>query len=244
MRQKTGPTKADISGFVVCAVFLLASLGSIGGGGRRRAKEAVCVSNLKRWGVILQTFANDNGGYFMDRSEAAGWVEDMLPMYCENPRMLLCPEATRTFQEGGRNPFMAWGDYVDEVYYRGSYGINRWIADETDGRNPELFWRTPYVANAADVPMVLDSQWKAGDPYPFDEPAGFETDVWVPYVDDMQRYCVNRHNGGVNAVFLDGSVRKVGLKFLWLLEWHREWPEDFPLPVWPPWMTNFKDVPR
>jgi hypothetical protein len=39
---------------------------------------------------------------------------------------------------------------------------------------------------------------------------------------------------------MDGSVRKVGLKFLWRLEWHREWAEDFPLPVWPMWMETFK----
>jgi prepilin-type processing-associated H-X9-DG protein len=61
--------------------------------------------------------------------------------------------------------------------------------------------------------------------------------------------CINRHDGYVNGLFLDWSVRKVGLKELWTLKWHREYntggpwtkaggvgPED-----WPAWMRSFKD---
>jgi prepilin-type processing-associated H-X9-DG protein len=60
----------------------------------------------------------------------------------------------------------------------------------------------------------------------------------------MQRPCVNRHNGGVNGLFLDFSARKVGLKELWEIWWYRGWPEDIDAigrPWWPPWMENFKD---
>jgi prepilin-type processing-associated H-X9-DG protein len=103
------------------------------------------------------------------------------------------------------------------------------------------YWKTPFVANAADAPMFLDGQWKDMEPYPQDYPPMFESSIWTPNMNEMQRACISRHNGGVNAVFLDGSIRKVGLKFLWRLKWHREWPEDFPLPDWPYWMANFKD---
>jgi prepilin-type processing-associated H-X9-DG protein len=61
--------------------------------------------------------------------------------------------------------------------------------------------------------------------------------------------CINRHDGGINMVFLDGSVRKVGLKELWTLKWFPQYdtanrwtkaggvrPED-----WPQWMRGFKD---
>jgi prepilin-type processing-associated H-X9-DG protein len=63
------------------------------------------------------------------------------------------------------------------------------------------------------------------------------------------RYCVNRHDGGVNALYMDWSVRKVGVKQLWTFKWHRQcdtrgkWtkaggvqPED-----WPAWMRRFRD---
>jgi len=61
--------------------------------------------------------------------------------------------------------------------------------------------------------------------------------------------CINRHNGHINVLFMDWSVRKVGLKELWTLKWHSKWdtagpwtkaggvlPED-----WPEWMRRFKD---
>ncbi|MEN6575224.1 MAG: hypothetical protein ABFD90_02685 [Phycisphaerales bacterium] len=61
--------------------------------------------------------------------------------------------------------------------------------------------------------------------------------------------CINRHNGYVNGLFLDWSVRPVGLKELWTLKWSADFdragkwtraggvqPED-----WPEWMRNLKD---
>jgi prepilin-type processing-associated H-X9-DG protein len=64
-----------------------------------------------------------------------------------------------------------------------------------------------------------------------------------------QTFCINRHNGYVNSLFLDWSVRRVGLKELWTLKWNlqfdtaNKWtkaggvkPED-----WPQWMQKFKD---
>jgi prepilin-type processing-associated H-X9-DG protein len=65
----------------------------------------------------------------------------------------------------------------------------------------------------------------------------------------MGRFCISRHDGYINALFLDFSVRKVGLKELWTLKWHRQYdtcgtwtvcggisPTD-----WPIWMQDFED---
>jgi prepilin-type processing-associated H-X9-DG protein len=65
----------------------------------------------------------------------------------------------------------------------------------------------------------------------------------------MNWACIERHVGGTNGLFMDWSVRKIGLKELWTLKWHREYntrgpwtkaggarPED-----WPEWMRRFKD---
>ena len=38
------------------------------------------------------------------------------------------------------------------------------------------------------------------------------------------RWLVDRHHMAINMVFLDWSVRKVGLKQLWQLRWNREKP--------------------
>jgi prepilin-type processing-associated H-X9-DG protein len=71
----------------------------------------------------------------------------------------------------------------------------------------------------------------------------------LPLQGGMAPFCLNRHNGHVNCLFLDWSVRKVGLKELWTLKWNQDFntagpwtkrggvkPED-----WPHWMRKFKD---
>jgi len=45
--------------------------------------------------------------------------------------------------------------------------------------------------------------------------------MWNPGA-DYSSCCINRHDGFVNCLFMDWSVRKVGLKELWMLKWHRE----------------------
>ncbi len=65
----------------------------------------------------------------------------------------------------------------------------------------------------------------------------------------MVPFCIDRHDGYINCLFLDWSVRKVGLKELWKLKWHKGFdtggmwtraggvtPED-----WPSWMRQFKE---
>jgi prepilin-type processing-associated H-X9-DG protein len=62
-------------------------------------------------------------------------------------------------------------------------------------------------------------------------------------------FYIDRHDGGINLLFMDWSIRKVGLKELWTLKWRQEFdtaepwtkaggvkPED-----WPEWMSGFKD---
>jgi hypothetical protein len=65
----------------------------------------------------------------------------------------------------------------------------------------------------------------------------------------MKRFCINRHDGFVNGLFVDRSVRKVGLKELWTLKWHRDfdtrgaWTRAGGVVAgdWPVWMGRFKD---
>ena len=38
----------------------------------------------------------------------------------------------------------------------------------------------------------------------------------------MECFAINRHNGHINGLFLDWSVRKVGIKEPWTLKWHMQ----------------------
>jgi prepilin-type processing-associated H-X9-DG protein len=128
---------------------------------------------------------------------------------------------------------------------RMSYGLNGhlyspWFDGTPQGR------RSRYidVFNRQDLdntPLLLDSSAPTGsltmdrEPPPDQEPGG--------------GVCIDRHQGNINVLFLDCSVRRVGLKGLWTLKWSGDFntsgpwtkaggvrPED-----WPQWMRKFKD---
>lgn len=149
---------------------------------------------------------------------------------------------------------LAWGRFLagalgvpvrDHQDY-GSYGLNMWhslmesIADDR-------LWYTVYVQGADRIPFMLDSTWTVAGPG-LREQSPPQQDA-VPIDTGPIHSCINRHHGGVNALFMDWSVRKVGLKEQWTLKWAKwydtagPWtkaggvqPED-----WPEWMRGFKD---
>ena len=60
----------------------------------------------------------------------------------------------------------------------------------------------------------------------------------------MNRVCVDRHDGFMNSLFADWTVRKVGLKELWTLKWslgyetNGRWTRggNVQAGAWPEWM--------
>jgi hypothetical protein len=248
-------TKKDAAVLLCCVVFALASLGAVGSTGRRRAKQMVCLSNLLQWGRIWKSYTDDHDGYFPQRRggdwpypSMLYWPWAILQHKPDIDRNLwFCPEATKPWMMGGECPFAAWSaEYEEPMIIESSYCVNLWVSVPYDFRDPEKFWRTPYIADAANVPLLLDGSWKDAEPEPYDEPWEVREQIpamcWSPNTDEMKRVCHYRHGSTVNGVFLDLSARKIGLKELWVLKWHRLWPEGTDhLPLWPPWMENFED---
>jgi len=99
----------------------------------------------------------------------------------------------------------------------------------------------------------LDCAITGATAWPEDKPPEFDGQFWVQgqggSIDEMRRFCVNRHDGFVNILFMDWTVRKVGLKQLWTFKWHREYDTAGPWTIagnvqpqdWPQWMRSFKD---
>jgi prepilin-type processing-associated H-X9-DG protein len=258
MKSKVSYTRKDLIVTLVCVVFLLASLGAIGKTGRRRAKELLCLSNLGRWGQVFLDYAADNDGYFMRGWFSGGgipgpyhtdyWMEALRPYY-GNPDLRCCPEATKTQMNAdgtagpgaGGGTFSAWGVFPGECgkasYWwgavtacdYGSYGMNAWVCNPPSAS--ENNWRTADVAGGQDIPVLIGAQWIDAWPDATDPVPQWDGEPWGPFSDYgfMMRVCMNRHDGFVNSAFLDGSARKVPLKCLWKLKWHRTFdPEEGP----------------
>jgi len=101
------------------------------------------------------------------------------------------------------------------------------------------------VKEAGRVPMFLDSsQYENMTPKHSDTPPEYDGQPINGNDDEMHICCINRHNEHINGVFLDFSVRRLGLKQLWRLKWHRNFDTLAPSPNWAieaPWMAHMKE---
>lgn len=213
-------------------------------------------------------------GWYGSPYDEPYWYESSEGIWCCPMATKLANPGGEPYGPGGT--FLAWGRWWPKGQYPwdmyGSYGINDytlwpyWTEDVESrfGQNVvPYWWSTPHVKGASSVPMQLDSSmWWGGWLRDGAEPpvcdaiptegirpiyAPREPHEYGTYADTPS--CINRHDGYVNGLFFDWSVRKVGLKELWTLKWHRQYntagrwtkpggvkPED-----WPKWMRSFKD---
>lgn len=150
--------------------------------------------------------------------------------------------------------YPAWAIHVPTPRCVGSYGLNRFLfrpgfhSTRTFVPPSELTREVNvFSLRSQNIPVVLDSSSPDGGPPsaedgpPSPSDATFSKLAWP--------FCVSRHDGFVNGVLLDWSVRKIGLKELWTLKWNREYDTAGPWTKaggvqredWPVWMKNFKD---
>jgi prepilin-type N-terminal cleavage/methylation domain-containing protein len=214
---------------------------------RKQAKAVTCQSNLRQWSLYFSLYTDDNNGYFhigwnFGADDQYSWMVVFRPYYLDNLRICCCPTATKPGLDV-HETFRAWRN--EDLDLNGSYGINIWVTDPLPGREGgkpgEHYWRKRDVTGAANIPLFLDDFWWDTRPDHTDQPPQYEGQVNDWTTNAMKMLCLNRHNGFTNGAFADFSTRKIGLKELWTLKWHRAYDLDAPPPIWPDWMSNFKD---
>jgi prepilin-type N-terminal cleavage/methylation domain-containing protein/prepilin-type processing-associated H-X9-DG protein len=232
-----------------------------------QAKAVVCQSNLHQWGLCFEMYTDDNDGRFSnDDQYKYSWYTLLSPYYSDCNDLLLCPMAAKyidnSWWEGGKFSAWAWTELEFDVWYQttrphlarhdfyGSYAESEWTFDFNHLSAAEFkgypYWGGVFSKGTNNIPVCLDSAWMIQKPKDLDTPPPYDD---VVDASNMSHVCINRHNSGINGLFMDWSVRKVGLKELWTLKWHRNFdtagpytraggmkPED-----WPEWMRNFKD---
>ena len=230
---------------------------------RNQARAVVCQANLKQWGTVLALYAEDNEGQLPGRSSVWLFRGSRLPDGDPNrppvfhrlttKGIACCPMAVRVMTAGGYgrtynssigweirskpgSTFKAWEIASPSPRFRGSYGFN----GGSRLKNEKYKY---FAMEGAKTPLLIDcvhwSIWHDNKRRPPQTES-----LWAE-----NDCCINRHDGYVNGLFMDWSVRRIGLKELWTLKWNERsdtagpWtkaggvkPED-----WPEWMRGFKD---
>lgn len=221
-----------------------------------QAKSTICQSSLKQWAIIWDMYLSDHNGRFHVGlgGESSTGVDRWPVILQDNYKdldMRLCPMAKKPLSEDGLTPFAAWGKFDDPYGSYGSYGFNEWLCNrpmnETESEN---YWRNMYsIKSAYRIPVFLDCYWYDVWPHEENRPPMYPEDTIGRGTDEMKRVCLDRHSRAVNGLFLDWSVRRIDLKELWVLKWHKNFDTAGPWTKaggatsdsWPDWMKDFKE---
>jgi len=231
---------------------------------KKQARAVACKSNLRQWSLVLSMYTNEHDGrFFLPRlffgagSANSAWPCQLRRYRPDSNDLLLCPatgghqvrtdvlDAFPPVRESLGSTSTAWKIVTrgPEIAFSGSYGFNTGLL----GFYEDEFRGNRHYSSNAQRAYMLDCIFLSAEPKDIDDPPEYE-DAVAPFL-DMTYFCIDRHGGGTNGVFLDSSVRMVGVKELWTLNWNfasdgdGRWtkaggvqPED-----WPQWMRRFKD---
>jgi prepilin-type N-terminal cleavage/methylation domain-containing protein len=220
---------------------------------RNQARAAVCQSNLHQCGILFQILTNEDEDRFAwDRPDKECSFDPLREYSGHFDECLHCPLAK------DKNPkniigstYEAWWCGIHPEH-TGSYGLNTWC-NSVDSNNPspkpvEWQWTRIDQQNADKIPVLLDCISPIAWPRDTDAPPPYEGGVSGTWY-NMPSFCIDRHNGGINGLFMNWSVRKIGLKELWTLKWHRKFDTSNSwtraggagADDWPDWMQKYPD---
>jgi len=241
----------------------------------RRVKEqgrmVKCLANLKQWNLIAAMYTQENDGKFWNSDAGTpgywwiAYLEERYQSRLKN-KLWFCPSGQKPVRDerGNNIPtfniFNAWGIFTKSDKstlcadgIAGSYSINgyclipRTATTYEGGVSVTNGWRTTSEGGGNQVPWFIEAL--RFDLWPLETagPAVSEFAAWGD--NNMGRCCINRHQGFLNAAFMDWSARSVGLKELWTLKWHKKFNTAGPYTLaggvkpsdWPQWIQRFKD---
>ena len=248
-------------------------------GARRRAGAAVCQTRLRQWGLTFQMYLDESRGKWFSWNAGKGmvpWASETMPYWrgsAKGVRGLLGTQGRTSVERSvalcpmtgvrKRGAFRAYAAELDVgPSWRNldvSLGFNMWVySGDLKGRfservvfpfgSPSQYWCTRDVRDAARIPVLGDSDgiplWVDHNEVPPPEELNS-----VGTSTHWTAWCINRHTGGINMLFMDWSVRKAGLKELWTLKWSRDFNTAGPWTLaggvkseaWPEWLRSFKD---
>jgi prepilin-type processing-associated H-X9-DG protein len=231
---------------------------------KKQAQAVKCQANLRQWALIFTMYAGDNNYKIATPTNRDGhWLVLTRPYLktviqdgrADEHELYFCPMAKKDYVTGMPVSNCKYEYDNEGVTYFASYGFNAWLYDPPQAGNyqdrpGDSMWKTLDIKGADNVPLLTAAFHGGGCPHQTDQPPLFDGAPWPGgHNNEMQRFCLDRHQGAVNVLFIDGSMRKTGLKELWTLKWHRTYVTTGPWTVaggatadaWPDWMQALRD---
>ena len=234
---------------------------------RKQAKNVACQALLKQWGNIWSMFCDDNDGRFTSGQVGwarGDWILNLRDLYQTKGDILKCPVAKkRRIDDNGEiaeygGPENTYVMPASATDFNGeaeepSYGQNCWVynppsgVDNIQGRPAANHWRSKDSSGGAYVPVFGDTMWRGGGPSEdgsAGDPPAFNGQ-WEGVNAEMNHFCIDRHEGAINIVFMDWHVESVKLKKLWKLKWHKTFNTNGTWTrinaPWPDWMKSMPE---
>jgi prepilin-type N-terminal cleavage/methylation domain-containing protein/prepilin-type processing-associated H-X9-DG protein len=258
MHRRCGFTLIELLVVIAIIALLMSILMPALSKARKMTRAVMCQSEQKQWASFFSMYTDDFGSFPPSRI-TGDWRDEWwaaMEVYYKDRQLLCCPMA----DDPDKNPWDGWGDtgtwgppwYPTPdtgpnagITFYGSYGINAWISNpifkkgQSYSRSAERFWRSTNVKGQSSIPLLADSWW---------DHSWAEADDWIPSypgewegtADDMSHFCLNRHDGRLNMLFMDYSVRRIKIMELWNFNWYRGYNvEDAPTPYdFPDWIKK------
>ena len=269
MRKRRAFTLIELLVVISVIALLMAILMPALSRAKKQARTVACRALLKQWGPIWFMYCNDNNGFFSNGNisgigwRRGEWVIVLRSAYETKSEILRCPMAvkrlpTNESHGGPYHTYIMGSGGIENSREEASFGQNNWLynppsgVNAIQGRAAASHWRTTNVKGAGEIPVFADAMWRGGGPSAYGEPRGAPprfNGEWTGAGAEMRHFCFDRHNGYLNYLFLDWSVRAVGIKELWTLHWHRDFNRRGPWTKaggvqptdWPEWMKGFKE---
>ncbi len=160
---------------------------------KEKAREVVCKSNCKQWGLGWHLYLSENEDrfpvdpiYAVWSTHTGGvgtWMFQIAEYYGDVSEFRVCPSANKVSPpnaQGWGTATTYWGsprEFPNDTGYlsfmrqddHGSYGTNHWINDLPPGEggwlnHPEWHWRKMSEKNTSQIPLFGDCTWYGGMP--------------------------------------------------------------------------------